>query len=57
MTPPPDLSHLTEAQKDALILVLWQQVQELSARVAELEAKLGEPPLCARRERLLSAGF
>jgi len=44
MTHQPDLSRLTEAQKDALILALWQQVQELSARVAELEAKLGEPP-------------
>src|SRR4051812_8226879 len=37
MTPPPDLSRLTEAEKDALILALW-------ARVAELEARLSEPP-------------
>jgi transposase len=44
MTPPPDLIRLTEAQKDALILALWQQVQDLGERVAELEAKLGEPP-------------
>ncbi len=44
MTPPPDLSRLTEAQKGALILSLWEQVQKLSARVAELEAKLGGPP-------------
>ncbi len=44
MTPPPDLSRLTEAQKDALILALWQQVQDLSTRVAELEAALGGPP-------------
>src|SRR4051794_33621473 len=36
MTPPPDLSRLTEAEKDALILALW-------ARVAELEARLNEP--------------
>jgi transposase len=37
MTPPPDLSRLTEAEKDALILALW-------ARVAELEVRLSEPP-------------
>src|SRR5436309_754946 len=37
MTPPPDLSRLTEAEKDALILALW-------ARVAELEARLNAPP-------------
>src|SRR4051812_38207894 len=37
MTPPPDLSRLTEAEKDALILALW-------ARVAELEARLDAPP-------------
>ena len=44
MTPPPDVSRLTEAQKEALILALRQQVQDLSVRVAELEAALGEPP-------------
>src|SRR3954454_4236752 len=43
MTPPPDLSKLTEAEKDALILALWVQVQALTARVAELEARLNEP--------------
>ncbi|MFL5336865.1 MAG: IS66 family transposase, partial [Geminicoccaceae bacterium] len=43
MTPPPDLSKLTEAEKDALILALWAQVQALTARVAELEARLKEP--------------
>jgi transposase len=37
MTPPPDLSRLTEAEKDALILALW-------TRVAELEARLNAPP-------------
>ena len=37
MTPAPDLSQLTEAEKDALILALW-------ARVAELEARLDAPP-------------
>ena len=44
MTELPDLSSLTPAQKDALILALWAQVQALTARVAELEAKLGAPP-------------
>src|SRR3954451_15756918 len=37
MTPAPDLSRLTEAEKDALIRALW-------ARVAELEARLDAPP-------------
>src|SRR3954467_2344186 len=37
MRPPPDLSRLTEAEKDALILTLW-------GRVAELEARLDVPP-------------
>jgi transposase len=43
MIPPPDLSRLSEAEKDALILALWTQVQALTARVAELEAQLKEP--------------
>jgi transposase len=37
MRPPPDLSRLTEAEKDALVLALW-------TRVAELEARLDAPP-------------
>jgi transposase len=40
----PDLSRLSHEEKDALIRVLWAQVQALTARVAELEAKLGTPP-------------
>jgi transposase len=44
MMPPPDLRTLTEAEKDALILALWAQVQTLTARVAELEARLNRPP-------------
>jgi transposase len=40
----PDLSQLSPAEKDALILALWSQVQALGARVAELEARLGAPP-------------
>jgi transposase len=43
MMPPPDLSRLTEAEKDTLILALWAQVQASTARVAELEARLNEP--------------
>jgi transposase len=39
----PDLSHLTHEEKDALIRALWAQVQALTARVAELEARLGPP--------------
>ena len=40
----PDLSLLSDAEKDALIHALWAQVQALTARVAELEAKLDLPP-------------
>jgi transposase len=43
MTPPPDLSCLTEAEKDALIVAQWRQIEELSVRIAALEAKLGGP--------------
>jgi transposase len=44
MTELPDLSRLTHEEKDALIRALWAQVQALTARVAELEAKLDVPP-------------
>lgn len=44
MTELPDLSQLTHSEKDALIRALWAQVQALTARVAELEARLGAPP-------------
>jgi transposase len=40
----PDLSLLSHAEKDVLIHALWAQVQALTARVAELEAKLDLPP-------------
>src|SRR3982750_2585774 len=40
----PDLSLLSHAEKDALIRTLWAQVQALTARVGELEAKLDLPP-------------
>src|SRR4051812_10474007 len=54
MIPPPDLSTLSETEKDCLILNLWplaERVQDLmrlvevlQARIAVLEAQLGEPP-------------
>jgi transposase len=40
----PDLASLSHDEKDALIRALWAQVQARTARVAELEAKLGVPP-------------
>src|ERR671927_4950 len=40
----PDLSSLSHDEKDALIHALWAQVQALTARVAELETRLGLPP-------------
>ena len=40
----PDLSSLSHDEKDALIHALWAQVQALTARMAELEARLGLPP-------------
>ncbi len=56
--PLPDLGQLSDAAKDALIVALWTQldaalvvnaelmakVAALTARVAELEANLNEPP-------------
>ena len=45
MTAPADLSLLTEAEKDALIVALW-------ARVAELEAKLKPPAKTADNSSL-----
>ena len=51
MALPFDLSKLSHAEKDALILAFWRQVQAstgqveaLSQRVAELEARQGDPP-------------
>jgi hypothetical protein len=39
----PNLDHLSHAEKDALIRALRAQAQGLTARVAALEARLGEP--------------
>src|SRR3954465_1850921 len=40
----PDLSSLSHNEKDALIHALWAQVQALTSRVEQLEAKLRLPP-------------
>jgi transposase len=39
----PDLSHLSHAEKDALIGALWAQVRSLTARIEALETRLSEP--------------
>jgi len=39
----PYLDGLSEPEKDALIQVLWAEIQALKARIAELGAKLQEP--------------
>jgi transposase len=44
MSAGPDLSQLSHAEKDALIGELMARVEALMARVAELEAKLEQPP-------------
>ncbi|HXY34492.1 MAG TPA: hypothetical protein VEI07_09715, partial [Planctomycetaceae bacterium] len=44
MSAGPELSLLSHDRKDALIRALMAQVAALTARVAELEAKLGAPP-------------
>ena len=38
----PPLSQLSDAEKDALIRALWGEVQSLTARVAQLEARIEE---------------
>jgi transposase len=40
----PDLRQLSHAEKDALILALWQRLEAAERRIAELEVKLAEPP-------------
>src|SRR6266704_4847270 len=39
----PELERLSEPEKDALIMALWAEVQQLKARLAALEAKPHEP--------------
>jgi len=40
----PDISSLSHAQRDVLIASLMGQIAALTARIADLEAKLGLPP-------------
>lgn len=40
----PQLEQLSSQEKDALLRALWVEVQQLRARVAELETKLQTPP-------------
>lgn len=42
--PRPDLSKLTESEKDGLILSLFDMIEALQRRIAELEARLSQPP-------------
>lgn len=44
MSPPPEFSSLSSADKDALIAALLAQNEELRRRLCELEATLGLPP-------------
>ena len=39
----PDLSQLSHAEKDALIRALWERLEMAERRIADLEARLGEP--------------
>ena len=38
----PNLSQLTSAEKDTLILTLFETIERLEARICELEAQLGK---------------
>ena len=42
MEPLPDLTHLSVAEKDALIGALWARVVALAATVAELQGRLAK---------------
>jgi transposase len=44
VSPPPEFSSLSSADKDALIAALLAQNEELRRRLSELEAQLGLPP-------------
>ena len=45
----PDLSQLSHAEKDALILALWQRLEAAERRIAELEARLAQMEENTRR--------
>ena len=40
---PSDFNDLSHVEKDALIRALWQRLEAAEQRIAELEARLGEP--------------
>ncbi|MGH7052115.1 MAG: hypothetical protein ACREE5_15960, partial [Acetobacteraceae bacterium] len=40
----PDLSRLTDAEKDALILALFDRLEAMEREIAALKAALGDPP-------------
>jgi transposase len=42
--PRPDLSRLTEAEKDALILALFDRLEAMEREITALKAQLGDPP-------------
>jgi len=48
----PNLDHLSHAEKDALIRALWQRLEAAERRIAELEARLGEPGKTAANSSL-----
>ena len=55
----PDLNHLTDREKDALIVELWEGIQQLRASVKEveqrfavLEAKVKGPPKPSQNSRV-----
>ena len=48
----PELAHVSELEKDALMAALWAEVQRLKARLAALEAKAQEPHKEAYHSRM-----
>ena len=50
--PATGLSQLSHAEKDALTRALFQRLEAAQPRIAELEARLGEPPKTLDNSRL-----